>query len=120
MPGPMDASQREVVCNTYDGNPLVHGADTLFRTCAAQRVSQYGTGAAYLTKCEKPGWTLGADCDLSALRSILSTGSPLPASSFRWVYQAVAPDVHLGSDSGGTDVATAFQQSVDTAKSKSR
>ena len=104
----VDAMVTGATIVTYDGSPLVHGADTLFRICAAQRVTRFGTGAAYLTKCEKSGLTPGADHDLSALRSILSTGSPLPDSTFRWVYQSVAPDVHLGSDSGGTDVATAF------------
>jgi acetoacetyl-CoA synthetase len=93
---------------TYDGSPLVHGPDTLFGICAQQRVTRFGTGAAYLTQCEKAGSAPAADMDLSALRSILSTGSPLPDSTYRWVYREVAPDVHLGSDSGGTDVATAF------------
>lgn len=93
---------------TYDGSPLVHGPDTLFGICAQHRVTRFGTGAAYLTQCEKAGSTPAADLDLSALRSLLSTGSPLPDSTYRWVYRAVASEVHLGSDSGGTDVATAF------------
>jgi acetoacetyl-CoA synthetase len=93
---------------TYDGSPLAYGADTLFALCAAQSVTRFGTGAAYLTKCEKSGMAPGKSHDLSALRSILSTGSPLPDSTFRWVYDSVKHDVHLGSDSGGTDVATAF------------
>lgn len=93
---------------TYDGSPMAQGADTLFSICAAQRVTRFGSGAAYLTKCEKSGAMPGRSYDLSPLRSILSTGSPLPDSAFRWVYDSVKSDVHLGSDSGGTDVATAF------------
>jgi acetoacetyl-CoA synthetase len=104
----VDAMVTGATVITYDGSPLAHGPDTLFQICAAQHVTRFGTGAAYLTQCEKSGATPRTDHDLSALRSILSTGSPLPDSTFRWVYRHVAPDVHLGSDSGGTDVATAF------------
>lgn len=93
---------------TYDGSPLARGADTLFAICAAENVTRFGTGAAYLTKCENSGISPGEAHDLSSLRSILSTGSPLPDPTFRWVYESVKHDVHLGSDSGGTDVATAF------------
>ena len=93
---------------TYDGSSTADSPDTLFRICSTEKVTRFGTGAAYLTVCEKAGATPGADFDLSALRSIMSTGSPLPDSTWHWVYQNVSPSVHLGSDSGGTDVATAF------------
>lgn len=104
----VDAMSTGATIVTYDGSPLVRGADTLFAICATEHVTRFGTGAAYLTKCEKSGATPGAVYDLPSLRSILSTGSPLPESTFRWVYDRVKRDVHLGSDSGGTDVATAF------------
>lgn len=104
----VDAMVTGATIVTYDGSPLVHGLDTLFQICAAQRVTRFGTGASYLTKCERAGVKPGEQYDLSALRSILSTGSPLPDSTYRWVYGSVSPDIHLGSDSGGTDVATAF------------
>jgi len=104
----VDAMVTGATIVTYDGSPVAHGPDTLFAICGAQRVTRFGTGAAYLTKCEKSASRPGATHDLSALRSILSTGSPLPDSTFRWVYEAVKADMHLGSDSGGTDVATAF------------
>jgi acetoacetyl-CoA synthetase len=58
--------------------------------------------------CRKAGLRPGEQYDLSALRAIGSTGSPLPPSGFAWVYEAVAADVWLGSMSGGTDVCTAF------------
>jgi acetoacetyl-CoA synthetase len=58
--------------------------------------------------CLKAGLRPGAEHDLSALRGIGSTGSPLPPESFTWVYDAVKPDLILGSMSGGTDVCTGF------------
>ncbi|PYE12470.1 acetoacetyl-CoA synthetase [Williamsia limnetica] len=92
----------------YDGSPTAAGPDTMFRLISEHEVTRFGTGAAYLTLCERAGATPGQDYDLVGLRSILSTGSPLPQSTYRWIYSAVSADVHLGSDSGGTDVATAF------------
>lgn len=93
---------------TYDGSPTAGGADHVLRLCGEYGVTRFGTGAAYLTLCEKAGSEPGANYDLSALRSIMTTGSPLPDSTWRWVYDKVSSDVLLGSDSGGTDVATAF------------
>ncbi len=58
--------------------------------------------------CRKAGLTPGRDHDLRALRSVGSTGAPLPAEGFEWVYDAVRPDVFLSSISGGTDVCSAF------------
>jgi acetoacetyl-CoA synthetase len=58
--------------------------------------------------CRKAGLQPGSACDLGALRAVGSTGAPLPAAGFRWVYEAVGSDLQLGSLSGGTDVCTAF------------
>ena len=58
--------------------------------------------------CRKDGLRPGEVADLSRLRGIGSTGSPLPAEGFRYVYDAISPSVHLQSVSGGTDVCTAF------------
>ncbi|KAF0960860.1 acetoacetate--CoA ligase [Rhodococcus sp. T7] len=93
---------------TYDGSPTFGRPDHQFDICASHGATRFGTGAAYLTLCEKAGTRPGTDFDLSTLRSIMSTGSPLPDTTWRWVYDAVSADVHLGSDSGGTDVATGF------------
>jgi acetoacetyl-CoA synthetase len=68
----------------------------------------FGTSAAYIANCMKTGVEPGAGRDLSALRSVGSTGSPLPPEGFRWVYDHVGEDVWLFSTSGGTDVCTAF------------
>jgi acetoacetyl-CoA synthetase len=92
----------------YDGAPAYPSADAQFALAARTRMTYLGTSAGYLIACEKAGIRPGETHDLAALRGIGSTGSPLPASAFRWVYDAVKPDVLLGSLSGGTDVATGF------------
>ncbi|MGY1705203.1 acetoacetate--CoA ligase [Geodermatophilus sp. SYSU D00697] len=92
----------------HDGAPAYPSIDAQFAIAAQTRLTYLGTSAGYLTACEKAGIRPGVTHDLSALRFIGSTGSPLPASAFGWVYDAVKPDVFLGSLSGGTDVATGF------------
>jgi acetoacetyl-CoA synthetase len=71
-------------------------------------VTYLGVGAPYITASMKAGLRPGRDLDLSRLRGIGSTGSPLPPEGFAWVYEAVAADIALGSFSGGTDVCTGF------------
>ncbi|MGY2129621.1 acetoacetate--CoA ligase [Blastococcus sp. SYSU DS0617] len=92
----------------HDGAPAYPGPDAQFALAARTGMTYLGTSAGYLSACEKAGLRPGEQHDLSALRGVGSTGSPLPASAFRWVYDAVAGDVLLGSLSGGTDVATGF------------
>jgi acetoacetyl-CoA synthetase len=92
----------------YDGAPAYPSVDAQFALAARTGMTYLGTSAGYLTACEKAGIRPGETHDLSALRGLGSTGSPLPASAFRWVYDAVKPDVFLGSLSGGTDIATGF------------
>ncbi|WP_228001431.1 acetoacetate--CoA ligase [Nocardia australiensis] len=104
----VDAMATGATILTYDGSPTYQRTDHLFEICARSGVTRFGTGAAYLTLCEKAGSRPGADFDLGGLRSVMSTGSPLPDTTWRWIYRSVGADVHVGSDSGGTDVATAF------------
>ena len=92
----------------YDGAPVYPSTDAQFALVARTRATYLGTSPSYLGACDKAGMRPGDVYDLSALRSIGATGSPLPASTFRWVYDAVRSDVLLGSLSGGTDVATGF------------
>jgi acetoacetyl-CoA synthetase len=92
----------------YDGAPAYPSVDAQFALAARTGMTYLGTSAGYLTACEKAGIRPGEMHDLSALRGIGSTGSPLPASAYNWVYDVVKPDVVLGSLSGGTDVATGF------------
>lgn len=93
---------------TYDGSPA-HGAkDKHFEIVAEQGATFFGTGAAVLTTIERTGVKPGAHLDLSRLESLFVTGSPLPDSTWDWIYREVSPEIRVGSDSGGTDVATAF------------
>lgn len=71
-------------------------------------ITVFGTSARYLAQIEKLGLTPAATHDLSRLRAILSTGSPLAAHSFDYVYRDVKPDVWLASISGGTDIVSCF------------
>jgi acetoacetyl-CoA synthetase len=92
----------------YDGSPGYPSLDVLWAMTAEARVSLFGTSAAYIAACLKAGLRPGADHDLSALRCVGSTGSPLSVDGFRWVYDALKPDIWLASISGGTDVVSAF------------
>lgn len=95
----------------YEGKPTAQGPRTLLDICAEHRVTRFGTGAAYLELCARAGLDF-SPTDLRSLRYIYSTGSPLPAATWRWVYGHVKPDVLLGSDCGGTDVASGFVGTV--------
>ena len=92
----------------YDGSPADPDLGTLWRMAGEEGVTYFGTSAAFLMACRKDGQAPGEAADLSALRGLGSTGAPLPAEGFRYVYESVSPSVHLQSVSGGTDVCTAF------------
>ena len=93
---------------TYDGSPTVGGIDRQFDVLARTGATMFATGAAYLSLVEKSGLTPGSTFDLSRLRRVMSTGSPLPPSTWSWFHEAVKEQVHLGSDSGGTDICSGF------------
>ena len=92
----------------YDGAPILRGRSVLWNMAAAERVSIFGTSAKWLALTEKEGAIPAATHDLSALRAILSTGSPLAEHSFDYVYSRVKADVRLSSISGGTDIISCF------------
>ena len=92
----------------YDGSPAHPDLGALWRLAAEEGVTYFGTSAPYLMACRKEGLRPGELADLSRVRGIGSTGAPLPAEGFRYVYEAIGPSVHLQSVSGGTDVCTAF------------
>jgi acetoacetyl-CoA synthetase len=92
----------------YDGSATYPQTDRLWQLSAEHGVSYLGVGAPYLVACLKAGLQPGQEHDLGALRAIGSTGSPLPPEAFDWVYEAVKPDLLLGSFSGGTDICTGF------------
>jgi acetoacetyl-CoA synthetase len=92
----------------YDGSPAHPDLGALWRLAEQTRITCMGLSAGFLMSCEKAGVEPARDFDLSALRSIGSTGSPLPPEGFHWVYEHVGSDTWLFSTSGGTDVCTAF------------
>jgi acetoacetyl-CoA synthetase len=92
----------------YDGSATYPGTDALWRLAADTGVTYFGTGAPYLLACAKAGLRPGSELDLTALRGVGSTGSPLPPEGFDWVYDQVKRNVVLGSFSGGTDLCTGF------------
>jgi acetoacetyl-CoA synthetase len=98
----------------YDGSPGHPDMDVLWGFAERARTTCFGTSASYIASCMKAGVEPGRDHDLSALRSVGSTGSPLSPEGFQWVYDAVKDDAWLFSTSGGTDVCAAFVGGVPT------
>jgi acetoacetyl-CoA synthetase len=92
----------------YDGNPSFPDADSLWQLAERHAITCLGLGAPYIQACARSDLHPGRDRDLSALRTVGSTGAPLPAEGFAWIYDEVGTDVMLSSPSGGTDVCTAF------------
>ena len=93
---------------TYDGSPGYPDMNALWEFAENTGMTCFGTSAGYITSCMQAGIEPGRDFDLSALKSIGSTGSPLPPEGFEWVYEHVKDDMWLFSTSGGTDLCTAF------------
>jgi acetoacetyl-CoA synthetase len=92
----------------YDGSPGAPDMGVLWDLAERSRTTCFGTSASYVAACMKAGVEPSSGRDLSALRSVGSTGSPLAPESFDWIYQHVGEDTWLFSTSGGTDVCTAF------------
>jgi acetoacetyl-CoA synthetase len=92
----------------FDGNPGHPGLGMLWRLASQAGVTFFGTSAPFLLACRKDGLVPRDVADLSGLRGLGSTGAPLPAEGFRWVYESVNSTLQLQSLSGGTDVCTGF------------
>ncbi len=92
----------------YDGNPAWPDAQAVWRFMGEQGVTLFGCGAAFLINGMKDGLRPREFVALPKLRAINATGSPLPVDAYRWVYDAVKPEVWLASISGGTDIASGF------------
>jgi acetoacetyl-CoA synthetase len=92
----------------YDGSPAQPDMDVLWDLADRAGVTCFGTSAAYIAACMKAGVEPAKGRDLSKLRAVGSTGSPLSPDAFRWVYDHVGEDTWLFSTSGGTDLCTAF------------
>jgi len=92
----------------YDGSPFHPDPGHLWRIAARENVAVFGTSAGYLTALEKSGLEPAKHLDLSALDSVLSTGSPLSPSSFDFVYASIKRDLQLSSIAGGSDLIACF------------
>jgi acetoacetyl-CoA synthetase len=92
----------------YDGSPTYPDQAALWQMAEEEGVSVFGTSPKYLVTVEKSGAVPGSEHDLMALRSILSTGAPLPAASYDFVANKVSDRVQLSSISGGTDIISCF------------
>jgi acetoacetyl-CoA synthetase len=92
----------------YEGSPFAPDRDVLWRMAERERITAFGTSPKYLSALEKDGGAPGRDFDLGALRTVLSTGSPLAPEQFDYVYGAIKGDLHLASISGGTDIISCF------------
>jgi acetoacetyl-CoA synthetase len=98
----------------YDGSPGHPDLDVLWDVAQRHRVAVFGVSAPYLQSCQKAGLQPGEAHDLSAMRALGSTGSPLAPEQFAWIRDAVGSQVQICSVSGGTDVCTAFLTSSPT------
>jgi acetoacetyl-CoA synthetase len=92
----------------YDGSPFYPGPDALWKMAQDEKISIFGTSARYLAAVEKAGVKPRERFDLSPLKAILSTGSPLSMESFEYVYRDIKDDLCLSSISGGTDIISCF------------
>ena len=95
-----------IVC--YDGSPSHPSWDTVWALAAEQHVTLLGTSPAHLRACAQAGVEPARDHDLSALRSLGSSGSALPGDAYLWAADHVGRRVRVNSTSGGTDVVSAF------------
>jgi acetoacetyl-CoA synthetase len=92
----------------YDGNPVYPDSEILWKKIEENRITVFGTSPKYLSIFGKQSFIPKAKYNLGSLRTILSTGSPLPEETFEWVYGKVNSDLQLSSISGGTDIISCF------------
>jgi acetoacetyl-CoA synthetase len=92
----------------YDGNPFYPNQSAMFELIAKEQINVFGTSAKFIDACKKAELHPAQQSDLASLRCILSTGSPLIAESFDWVYEHIKSDLLLASITGGTDLLSCF------------
>ena len=92
----------------FNGNPGYPDLNTAWKLIDQEEVTAFGSGAAFYANCLKAGLSPKAQFSLAALKTMGSTGSPLSADCYRWIYEQVKTDVWLNSVSGGTDFAGGF------------
>ncbi|MEV5380475.1 acetoacetate--CoA ligase [Streptomyces nondiastaticus] len=98
----------------YDGSPGHPDTGAQWRVAERTGATLYGTSAAYVMACRKAEVHPGRDFDLSRVKCVATTGSPLPPDGFRWLHDEVAEDMWIASVSGGTDVCSCFAGAVPT------
>jgi acetoacetyl-CoA synthetase len=98
----------------YDGSPFHPSGNILWDYAQEEQATLFGTSAKYIDAIKKAGLRPGETHDVSSIRTVLSTGSPLASDSFEYIYDAVKPDVHLASMSGGTDIFGCFVLGIPT------
>jgi len=92
----------------FDGNPFHPHPGALWEMAQDEKITVFGTSAGYIAALQNAGLAPGRQYDLSGLRALLSTGSPLSAEGFKYVYRDVKADLQLASISGGTDLNGCF------------
>ncbi|HXZ34722.1 MAG TPA: acetoacetate--CoA ligase [Thermodesulfobacteriota bacterium] len=92
----------------YDGNPSYPDDGAIWKLIQDEKITIFGTSASYINYIKSQGLKPGRDYDLSSLRAISQTGSPLSAEGFEYAYQEIKKDLHFGSISGGTDINGSF------------
>ena len=92
----------------FDGNPFHPDPDALWRMAEEEEITVFGTSAGYIAALKNTGVQPGKQFDLSPLKALLSTGSPLSKEDFRFIYNEVKADLQLASISGGSDLNGCF------------
>ncbi len=98
----------------YDGSPFYPDGNAIFDYAQAERMTYFGTSAKFIDSVRKAGLEPKKTHDLSSVRVISSTGSPLSPEGFEFVYSGIKDNVHLASISGGTDIAACFVLGIPT------
>jgi len=92
----------------YDGSPMLNGQRILFDYAQAERITHFGTSAKFIDALTKTEFVPQKEYDLSAMRVVMSTGSPLVNEGFDYVYRNIGQNLQLASISGGTDICSCF------------
>ncbi len=98
----------------WDGSPVLPRSDALYEMAAEERVTHFGTSPKFVSMCAQEALEPGRDHDLSHLRTVFSTGSPLPAEGFVWLHEHVSKAAQIASICGGTDLIGCFMLGVPT------
>ncbi|HSR17034.1 MAG TPA: acetoacetate--CoA ligase, partial [Ignavibacteriaceae bacterium] len=92
----------------YDGSPVYPSPNALWKKIDEEKISIFGTSPKYLNLFSQNDIQIKKEFDLSSLKTVLSTGAPLPENIFKWIYSSVKNDIQLSSISGGTDIISCF------------